>query len=111
MPGFSANEFGKLTGQAACLSRNIRILSPKNGGYWSRKGPSFEKTPIFDVFRNVLIDKLLRDCWSVNVQFTKSKFAKDKVSLRERPCFVVRKVMFEAVKHGLWRSQSLPFAV
>ena len=57
-------------------------------------------------FHKVLIDRSLRDYLSVNVQFTKSKFARGKVSLRERPCFVVRKVMFEAMKHGLWRSQS-----
>ena len=40
------------------------------------------------------------------VWFTKYKFAKGKVSLRERPCFVVWKTMFEAMKHGLWRGQS-----
>ncbi len=38
------------------LSKNIRILTPKNGGCWSRKGHSVEKTPIFDVFRKVLTD-------------------------------------------------------
>ena len=38
------------------LSKNIRILTPKNGGYWSRKGHSVEKTSIFDVFRKVLTD-------------------------------------------------------
>jgi hypothetical protein len=48
-----------------------------------------ENNAIFEVFRKVLIDRLLRDCLSVNVQFTKSKFAKGKVSLHERPCFVV----------------------
>ena len=46
------------------------------------------------------------DSPSVNWRFTKDKFAKGKVSLCERPCFVVRKVMFEAMKHGLWRGQS-----
>ena len=39
------------------LSNNIRILTPKNGGYWSRNGHSVEKTSIFEVFRNVLNDK------------------------------------------------------
>ena len=71
------------------LSRNIRILSPKNRGYWSRKGHSVKKTPVFEVFGNALTDRRLRDCLSVNGQFTKSEFARGKVSLRERPCFVV----------------------
>ena len=39
------------------LSKNIRILTPKNGGYWSRKGHSVEKTSIFEVFRKALSDK------------------------------------------------------
>ena len=41
------------------LSNNIRILSPKNGGCWSRKGHSVEKTPFFEVFRNMLSDRWL----------------------------------------------------
>ena len=71
------------------LSNNIRILTPKNGGCRSRKGHSVEKTAIFDVFRKVLTDKWLHGFLSVNGRFTKYKFAKGKVSLRERPCFVV----------------------
>ena len=71
------------------LSNNIRILSPKNGGCRSRKGHSVEKTPFFEVFRKVLIDKWLHGYLSVNGRFTKYKFAKGKVSLRERPCFAV----------------------
>ena len=53
------------------LSNNIRILSPKNGGYWSRKGHSVEKTSIFDVFRNVLNDKWLHEFKTVNGRFAK----------------------------------------
>ena len=66
------------------LSNNIRILSPKNGGYSSRKGISVEKTPFFEVFRKVLIDKWLHGYLSVNGRFTKSEFAKGKVLVRER---------------------------
>ena len=58
------------------LSNNIRILSPKNGGYWSRKGHSVEKTAIFDVFRKVLVDRWLCDYLSVIEQFTKYEFAR-----------------------------------
>jgi len=71
------------------LSNVFRILTPKNGGCRQQKGNSTEKTPIFEVFRKVLIDKLLHDYLSVNVRFTKSKFARGKVSLRERYRFVV----------------------
>ena len=71
------------------LSNNIRILTPKNGGSRSRRGHSVEKTAIFDVFRKVLIDKWLHGRLSVNGRFTKYEFAKGKVSLHERPCFVV----------------------
>ena len=71
------------------LSNNIRILTPKNGGCWSRKGHSVEKTSIFDVFRNMLAARWLHDYSSVISRFTKSKFAKGKVSLRQRLCFVV----------------------
>ena len=71
------------------LSKNIRILSPKNRGCWSRKVHSVKKTAIFAVFGNLLTDRRLRDCLSVNWQFTKYEFARGKVSLRERPCFVV----------------------
>ena len=41
------------------LSNNIRILSPKNRGCWSRKGHSVEKTSFFDVFRNMLAARWL----------------------------------------------------
>ena len=75
---------GLLIRQNKLLSNNIRILRPKNGGCWSRKGHSVEKTSIFEVFRKVLIYKWLRGCLSVNGRFTKYKFAKDKVSLRQR---------------------------
>ena len=71
------------------LSNNIRILTPKNGGCWSRKGHSVEKTAIFDVFRNVLTDRWLHGFKTVNGRFTKYEFAKGKVSLRQRPCFAV----------------------
>ena len=93
------------------LSKKIRILSPKNGGCRSRKGTSVEKTPVFDVFRKSLSYRWLRRFLSVNGRFTKDEFAKGKVSLRQRPCFVVWKVMFHATKHDLWCSQSLCFAV
>ena len=71
------------------FSNKHHVLSPKNRGSWSRKSTSVEKTAIFDVFRKVLIDKWLRRYLSVNGRFTKSEFAKGKVSLRERPCFAV----------------------
>jgi hypothetical protein len=71
------------------LSKKIRILSPKNGGCRSRKGTSVEKTPIFDVFRKSLSYRWLQRFLSVNGRFTKDEFAKGKVSLRQRPCFVV----------------------
>ena len=70
-------------------SKNIRILSPKNGGYRSRKGHLVEKTSIFDVFGKSLIDKWLHGFQSVNGRFTKSEFAKGKVLVRERLCFAV----------------------
>ena len=63
------------------LSRNIRILSPKNRGCWSRKSHSVKITAVFAVFGNSLTDRRLRDCLSVNGQFTKSEFARGKVSL------------------------------
>ncbi|MBQ2195324.1 MAG: hypothetical protein II407_00105, partial [Prevotella sp.] len=69
------------------------------------------KNAIFEVFRKALSDRWLHDYLSVIGRFTKSKFAKGKVSSRERLCFVVRKVMFQATKHNLWRGQSLPFAL
>ena len=47
------------------LSNNIRILSPKNGGCWSRKGHSAEKTVIFEVFRNLLANSWLQELASV----------------------------------------------
>ena len=104
MPGSLQTDY--LTRRHQNLSKNIRILSPKNGGYWQRKGRSVEKTPIFDVFRKSLSDRWLHGFKTVISRFTKDEFAKGKVSLRQRPCFVVWKVMFEAMKHGLWRGQS-----
>ena len=71
------------------LSNKHHVLSPKNRGSWSRKSTSVEKTVIFDVFRKVLIDKWLRRYLSVNGRFTKYKFAKGKVSQRQRLRFVV----------------------
>ena len=71
------------------LSNNIRILTPKNRGYWSRKSHSVEKTSIFVVFGKVLTDRRLHGCWFVTGWFTKYEFARGKVSLHERPCFVV----------------------
>ena len=41
------------------LSNNIRILTPKNRGYWSRKSRSVEKTAIFAVFGKALTDRRL----------------------------------------------------
>ena len=97
--------------QNEILSNNIRILTPKNRGYWSRKRHSVKKTPVFEVFGNSLTGRWLRGYWFVNGRFTKCEFVRGKVSLRERPCFTVWKVMFEAVKHDLWRGQSLCLAV
>ena len=71
------------------LSNNIRILTQKNRGYWSRKGHSVEKTAIFSVFGNSLIDRWLREYRIVIGWFTKCEFARGKVSQHERPCFVV----------------------
>jgi len=45
------------------------------------------------------------------VRFTKYRFAKGIVSLRQRYRFVVRKDMFEAMKHDLWGGQRLSFAL
>jgi len=42
------------------LSNNIRILTPKNRGYWSRKSHSVEKTSFFEVFGNSLTGRWLR---------------------------------------------------
>ena len=109
MPGSLHTDY--LTRRYQNLSKNIRILSPKNGGYWQRKGRSVEKTPFFDIFRKSLSYIWLRRLLSVNGRFTKDEFAKGKVSLRQRPCFVVWKTMFQATKHDLWCSQSLCFAV
>ena len=88
------------------LSNNIRILSPKNRGCWQRKSHSVKITAIFTVFGNSLTDRRLQGYWFVTGRFTKYEFARGKVSLRERLCFVVWKVMFGAMKHGVWRSQS-----
>ena len=71
------------------LSNNIRILSPKNGGCWSRKGHSVKKTAIFEVFRKALINKWLHGFKTVNGRFAKYEFAKGKVLVRERLCFAV----------------------
>jgi len=59
----------------------------------------------------MLTDKWLHEFKTVNGRFTKSKFAKGIVSPRQRYRFVVRKDMFEAMKHNLWCGESLPFAV
>ena len=75
--------------QSGNLSNKHHVLSPKNRGSWSRKSTSVEKTAIFEVFGNLLADRRLRGFLSVNKRFTKYKFAKGKVSLRERPCFAV----------------------
>jgi hypothetical protein len=48
-----------------------------------------KKCRFFDVFRKALKDKWLHGFKTVNGRFTKSKFAKGKVSVRKRPCFVV----------------------
>jgi len=71
------------------LSNNIRILTPNKGHQNEQKGHSVEKTAIFDVFRNTLSDKWLHGLQTINGRFTKYKFAKGIVSLRQRPCFVV----------------------
>jgi hypothetical protein len=71
------------------LSYKIRILTPNKGHLRERKGHSVEKTSFFEVFRKVLSDKRLHGYLSVNRRFTKNKFAKGKVSLRERPRFAV----------------------
>ena len=91
------------------LSNKHHVLTPKNRGCWSRKSTLVEKTAIFKIFGNLLADRRLHGFLSVNKRFTKYKFAKGKVSLRERPCFAVWKVMFEAMKHNLWRGHPLAF--
>jgi len=58
------------------MSNNIRILSPNEGHLRERKGHSVEKTPFFEVFCKMLTDKWLHEFKTVNVRFTKSKFAK-----------------------------------
>jgi len=71
------------------LSNNIRILTPNEGHLREREGPRVEKTPFFDVFRKVLINKLLHRFKTVIWRFTNNEFAKGKVSLRQRLCFIV----------------------
>ena len=58
------------------LSNNIRILTPNKGHLHERNGHSVEKTPYFEVFCKMLTDKWLHEFKTVNVRFTKSKFAK-----------------------------------
>ena len=65
------------------LSNNIRILTPKNRGCWSRKGHSVKKTPFFAVFGKALTDRWLHRYWFVIRWFTKYEFARGKVSLHE----------------------------
>ncbi len=48
-----------------------------------------ENNAFFEVFRKSLSSKWLHDYSSVIVRFTNNEFAKGKVSLRERPRFVV----------------------
>ena len=71
------------------LSNNIRILTPNEGALCERKGHSTEKTPFFEFFCKMLTDKWLHEFKTVNVRFTKSKFAKGIVSPRQRYRFVV----------------------
>jgi len=71
------------------LSNNIRILSPNEGHLRERKSHSVEKTPFFEVFCKMLTDKWLHEFKTVNVRFTKSKFAKGIVLPRQRYRFVV----------------------
>ena len=82
IPGFQIRVNG-------ILSNNIRILTPKNRGCWSRKGHSVEKTSFFEVFGKSLTDRWLHGYLFVIVWFTKYRIAKGKVSSRERPCFTV----------------------
>jgi len=51
----------KASSAIGILSNNIRILTPNKGHQNERKGHSVEKTAIFEVFRNVLIDKWLHE--------------------------------------------------
>ena len=64
-------------------------FSPKLRPSARTKSILVENNAIFDVFRNTLVDRWLRNYSSVIERFTKIEFAKGKVSLRERPCFVV----------------------
>ena len=59
------------------------------GGVGHERVIRSKKRRFFDVFGKSLIDKWLHGYLSVNGRFTKDEFAKGKVSLHERPCFVV----------------------
>ena len=64
-------------------------FSPKLRPSARTKSILVENNAIFEVFRKALIDRLLYGLLFVNGQFTKYKFAKGIVSLRQRLCFVV----------------------
>ena len=69
--------------------KNYSNFDPKLRASARTKSILVENNAIFEVFCKALNDKWLHGYSSVNGQFTKYEFAKGKVSLRERPCFVV----------------------
>ena len=71
------------------LSKKHHVLRQKNRGCWSRKDYLAEKMAFFAVFGNILADRWLHGYLIVNGQFTNNEFARGKVSVCERPCFVV----------------------
>ena len=64
-------------------------FSPKLRPSARTKSILVENNAIFEVFRKALIDRWLHKYQSVIGRFTKYKFAKGIVSLRQRLCFVV----------------------
>jgi hypothetical protein len=64
-------------------------FSPKLRPSARTKSILVENNAIFEVFRKALTDRLLYGLLFVNGRFTKYKFAKGIVSLRQRLCFVV----------------------
>ena len=64
-------------------------FSPKIRASARTKSILVENNAIFDVFRKTLTDNWLREYLPVIGRFTKYKFAKGIVSLRQRLCFVV----------------------
>ena len=109
LPGFLLSDCA-FSGMGICKGI-FEFWPQKMGGTDHERVTRSKKRRFLWFFGKVLTDRRLRRHWFVIGWFTKYEFARVKVSLRERLGFVVWKVMFEAMKHGLWCGQSLAFAV